>query len=252
MKKSLTVIGILIFCVSMATKGQLLVGVSGGYAFLGPIGKSNTNPHHDASFRSEGNSLLASVFVRERIPGKVFHIGGEVEYYQANLSAAQEIGGNGSGTSYKYNFTLNFLNVIVKPEFVFGKKWRFIINTGVYFSILVNGTATGSWITYGPSPVEKGTIDSTASSYFNQVGLGILGGVGLERTIGKRVVINLGANGLIGISHLARSSLFDGFFNLISGQLSLGVAYQFDIKKKDRKKKDPSPTHEKVPDDVYN
>jgi len=210
--------------------GQILIGMKGGYDLLLPIGNSNTNPHHDASLDVEKNSYLLSCFAKERRPGKVINFGGEIQYYQANMTGHQRAGGLGAGTIYDYNFTLNFITGIFKPEFVFGSKYRFIINSGAFISLLVKGDATGTWSTYGPPPYQEGTVDDKASKYFNTLSFGFLGGAGFECPLGKRIVFNLSSDGLIGITRL--SKITDQFFNLFSFQITGSLAYKINLKQK--------------------
>ena len=47
------------------------------------------------------------------------NIGYAAEYYKTGLTGNQSIGGLGSGTSYKYAFTLNFLNFITTDRLTF-------------------------------------------------------------------------------------------------------------------------------------
>jgi len=246
MKNSLIGIFLVTLLIPSLCEGQILIGLKGGFNWITPIGNSNNNPYHDATLKVDQNSFLISLFIKDRRQGKITHLGGELEYYQANLSGNQIIGGHGSGTSYHYNFVLNYLNVIFKPEFVFGSKWRFIINSGVYLSILIGGNSTGDWSTYGQIPEPTGIINDNVSTYFNPINLGLLVGFGVEYPLGKRIVLNLSSDGLVGLTKLAQSSLTEKFFNLFSLQISCGVAYKIDRIKKIGKNKP-----QKDLDDVY-
>jgi hypothetical protein len=210
--------------------GQIFLGINGGYNFSMPIGNSNGSPHSDASLSVDQNSPLISVFVKNRIPNKVANLGYAAEYYQTGLKGHQSIGGNGSGTAYKYNFNLHFLNLILKPEFVFGSKWKFIINTGVYLGILLHCNTKGDSTTYGPGSVYSGVINETTNHYFKTVNLGLLGGFGTEYPVSDRIVINLEAICTFGITNLASGSLSSSFFNFINTQISFGAAYKFSYK----------------------
>jgi hypothetical protein len=247
MKNCFSILILFASLLSPLCQGQILVGVKGGYNYITLIGNSNTNPHHDASFNVDHNNFLISFFVKDRQHTKTIHLGGELQYFQENISGNQSIGGNGSGEFYDYQFNLNFLNLIVKPEFVFGSNWSFIINSGIYLSILIDGNATGQWTTYGSIPMENGIINDKASKYFNSCNLGFLVGVGLEHTFGKRIVINLSSDGLIGVTKLANGSLTEKFLNNFSCQISCGIAYMIHSRnKKEGKKSQPDL------DDVYN
>jgi len=138
-----------------------------------------------------------------------------------------------------YNFSVPFKNLIVKPEFVFGSRWKFIINAGAYFGILLKVKTTGEWETYGPYPYLSGGINETKNNYFNTVNFGLVGGIGTEYPISNRVIINLEANYLFGTTNLTSNALSSVFFNLLNAQLSVGLAYKINwIKKsgKERKK----------------
>jgi len=217
--------------------GQVLIGINGGFNFSTPLGNSNTNPHHDVDLSINKNGVLVSVFVKNRIPNKIVNIGGAAEYYNTVLTGNQQIGGGGGGTNYHYDFTLHFLNIMVKPEFVFGSKWRFIINSGAFLGILLHGNTTGVWQTYGFPPVTNGVINENTNHYFNNLNFGFLGGIGTECPITDRIIINLEANYTFGITNLAKSSLTKGVFNLLNAQLSVGLAYKFNWVKKTGKEK---------------
>jgi hypothetical protein len=221
------------FCFS-----QGLIGVKAGYNFSVPLENSNKDPHHDADLSVTQNSYLLSAFFKSRLPEKVVNWGLEAEYFKSGLSGDQTVGGNGGGTIYDYDFTLHFLNLIIKPEFVFGSKWKFIINSGVYVGILLKVNTTGSWKTYGFPPTSSGEINETKNHYFNPLNFGFLGGIGTEYPVSNRLLINLEANYTFGITNLAGSSLSDSFFNLFNAQLSVGLAYRFNpIRNADKDKK---------------
>jgi hypothetical protein len=237
MKSKLLLIIVLLAFIPVFSFSQILIGVKGGYNFSAPLENPNGNPD-DADLSITKNSYLISAFYKSRIPKKVVNLGFEAEYYKTGLSGHQRDGGLGSGTIYDYNFTLHFLNLIVKPEFVFGSKFKFIINSGAYFGILLKVNTTGNWKTYGPPPASSGEINETKNHYFNTLNFGFLGGFGAEYPVSNRLIINLEANYTFGITNLASSSLSSVFFNLINAQLSLGLAYKINwIRKSDKEKK---------------
>gem|GEM_PF-2276514 len=202
-----------------------------------PLANSNTNPHNDASLSINQNSYLVSAFVKRRIPHKIVNVGCAAEYYKTGLTGHQSKGGLGGGTNYNYNFTLNFLNLMVKPEFVFGSKWKFIINSGAYLGILLHVNTTGTFGTYGPPPSSKGIIDESSNNYFSTINFGFFSGLGTEFPVSDRIIINMEANTIFGITNLAKSSLSSVFFNLLNLQLSVGIAYKFNWMKQSNKEK---------------
>jgi len=223
--------------------GQILVGINGGYNMSAPLANSNGSPHYDATLSVSQNSFLVSAFVKRRIPHKIVNVGYAAEYYKTGLTGYQSKGDLGEGTHYNYNFTLHFLNLMVKPEFVFGSKWKFIINSGAYLGILLHVNTTGTYGTYGPPPNSKGIIDESSNHYFNIVNFGFFSGLGTEFPVSDRIIINAEANMTFGITDLASGSLSSVFFNLLNLQLSAGVAYKFNWMKrsdkdKTKKKKD--------------
>lgn len=227
MKYTLMFFSVLVTFTPNICFGQYLIGMKAGYNFSVPLENSNSNPHHDADLSITQNSYLISTFFKSRLPDKVVNWGFEAEYYRTGLSAHQTIGGNGGGTIYDYDFTLHFLNLIFEPALVFGSKWKFIINSGVYFGILLKVKTTGNWETYGFPPVSSGEINETKNQYFNPVNFGFLSGIGTEYPVTDRLIINLEANYTFGVTNLANNSLSEGFFNLLNSQLSVGLAYKF-------------------------
>ena len=223
--------------------GQILVGINGGFNMSAPLANSDQNPHYDATLSVSQNSFLVSTFVKRRIPHKIVNVGYAAEYYKTGLTGHQSKGGLGGGTNYSYNFTLHFLNLMVKPEFVFGSKWKFIINSGAYLGILLQVNTTGTYGTYGPPPSSKGIIDESSNHYFNTINFGFFSGLGTEFPVSDRIIINAEANTTFGITNLANGSLSSVFFNLLNLQLSVGVAYKINgmkqsDKEKAKKKKD--------------
>jgi hypothetical protein len=221
-----TLLIILGLCFPILLFGQAIIGVKGGYNFSVPLTGSNGNPHHDADLSVSQNSYLLSAFYKSRIPDKLVNMGFEAEYFKTGLSGYQVDGGLGAGTIYDYDFTLHFLNLIVKPQFVFGSSFKFIINTGAYLGFIIKAKTTGNYSTYGPFPPTSGQIDENTNLHFNTVNLGFLGGIGAEYPVSERFVINVEADFLVGITHLANSSLSDAFFNLFNTQISAGLAYK--------------------------
>jgi hypothetical protein len=225
MKQSSTLVFILLFfCPSLST-GQILLGIKAGYGLLASIGKSN--PPFDASLKVDDNCFFIAIPVKERRPNKITNLGGEIQYYQVKMSGHQIVGGLGQGANCNYNINLNFLNLMIKPEFVFGTKIKFIVNTGLYFQILIQGILQGIYTTYGPPPLSEGIINNPASKYFNLINLGILGGIGIEIPVSKKIILNFSSDGLIGITRLAKSSLVENYFNLMSLQVSGCIVYNF-------------------------
>lgn len=226
MKKSLAFIFVFFSFSPLYCFTQVLIGVKGGYNFSVPMENSNKNPHKDADLSVEQNSFLVSAYCKSRVSGKIVNWGAEAEYFKTGLSGYQADGGLGAGTIYNYNFTLHFLNLYVKPEFVFGSKWKFTINTGAYFGILLKVFTSGNWQTYGPPPVSSGEIDESINHYFSVINFGFLGGIGTEYPVSNRFLIDLEANYTFGITNLAHNSLSSAFFNLFNVQLSAGLAYK--------------------------
>ena len=236
MKRTLIFILFFFTFLPILSFGQILIGMKGGYHFSVPLQNSSEKSYSDADLWITQNSYLISGFIKSRIQNKIFNWGAEVEYYKTGLSGHQTSGGLGAGTIYNYNFLLNNLNLILKPEFVFGSRWKFIINTGAYVGILLNVRNTGDWKTYGPPPITTGELDETKNHYFNTLNFGFLGGFGTEFPISNPIIINLEANCTIGITNLAKP-LSSVFFNLLDLKLSTGLAYKINCTSKGDKEK---------------
>jgi len=210
---------------------QVIIGLKIGYGFIFPFGNSinsNDYPFKDATLTNEKNCFFISGKISERSNNRMFNLGGEIEYYNVNLSGFQVTGDLNNWTRYTYEFDLNFLNLIFNPEFVFGSKYKFIINTGVYMQILIAGKANGIW--FKPNDyLNRHSFEASASYFFNSLNLGLTSGLGLEMPISKRIFLNLHSGILIGITRLANKSLIDKFYNLISLQFSGGISYKFNF-----------------------
>ncbi len=227
---------LLLFILPLLGSGQTLVGISCGYNFNLPIHISNGYSPTDVDLKVSRNNIVISAFLTKRTQKKIINFGYEVEYYRIGCTGQQYKGTVDSGKLYNYTFNAHFLNLMIFPEYVFGSKWKFIINTGAYLGILLNVKATGDWKTYGSVPVFSGMINEHNNHYFAHLTLGILVGVGIEYPVSDGIVINLRTNYTIGITRLLNYSFSNAYFTLLNFRMSIGGAFKIPSKKKNTRK----------------
>lgn len=224
MKPRLSAVLVIILLMPLSGATQVLVGVKAGWNASLPVGNGNAPPGTSTSV--DRNSWLVEIFAQGRPEARVICFGVAAQYYSVGLSGVQTSGGHGAGTTTTYSCDLHYLNVLFKPEFVFGSRWKFIINTGVYVSMLLRENITGTWQSYGPPPGTSGTIDGSEQQYVQPITVGLLGGIGTEYPIFPRIILMLEADCTTAFSGFSRA-LNPDFTTLVNFQLTVGVAYRF-------------------------
>ena len=153
-------------------------------AYLIPNYKITSTPPNSTETLNEDNNLAFTLNYKRRWPG-LFNFGGEIEYYQVNSHFNSTYTSLGAHVERDVDFTVNYLNFRILPEFVFGKKFRPYIQIGPYLGFLLKSTAKGYRILSDENGSVKLDEDMDASDDFANVDWGIFMGAGAEYPIGK-------------------------------------------------------------------
>ena len=182
MKKYILSIIFLAFTLSIFAQSQM--GLKVGY--LLPNYKLTSTPPNSREVYSVDDGMFYSLNYKRRWPG-LFNFGGAVEYHQIKSHFTMEYKSLGADVYRDVDFTTDYLNIRLLPEFVYGEKFRVYFQVGPYMGFLLNSTVRGSrYVTDGNGKV---TIDEdgSANEDFPNVDWGIFFGGGAEYPIAKRV-----------------------------------------------------------------
>ena len=134
---------------------------------------------------------------------------------------------------YSAQLKLHNIKLPLLAQFNFGKnRWRFFCNTGVYFEYLVKAESG-----YDEGiPVESRNNDGLSASDFNRFDFGLKLGGGASFQINERIRIFLEPSLDYGLTNINKTDIPLGNQNKIMTTqaiaTSIGVAYNFPIKKK--------------------
>ncbi len=216
--------------ISSAIYSQMQVGIKAGYSWLKIL--QAENDYHPATISYDRNSFPFSIYLCQRSPHLInFHL--EIEYMKRSYSLYEYWGGLGSRGQANYKIIANYMSVIVEPQFVFGKKVIFFIFPGIYIGIPVYSSANGtvSEPSYPYPHYSTYTISGNAQEYIQDVELGALAGVGIDIPICQELRIT--TQYIFSISLIPLKSKWgENSFRFMQNKIEVGLAYQFNFKKK--------------------
>jgi hypothetical protein len=231
MKKVLLVFTIVL--ISSAAYCQMQAGIKAGYSWFKIL--QTDKDYHPATISYDNNSFPISAFFCQRSPHLInFHL--EIEYMKRSYSVHEYWGGLGSRGEANYKIIANYLSILVDPQFVFGKNVKYYIFPGIYIGIPVYSSADGTGYEPGhPYPnTNYFTISGNALEYIQDVELGALAGVGIDIPVYQELKITL--QYIFSISLIPLESKWqENSFRFMQNKIELGIAYQFNCKKKKEK-----------------
>ena len=219
-----------IVLISSAAYCQIQIGIKAGYSWLKIL--QADNDYHPATISYDRNSFPFSIFLCQRSPHLInFQL--EVEYMNRSYSLYEYWGGLGSRGEANYKIIANYLSILVDPHFVFGKKVKYYIFPGIYIGIPVYSSANGTGHEPGqPYPhINYFTISGNALEYIQDLELGALAGVGIDIPVTQELKITL--QYIFSISLIPLESKWgENSFRFMQNKIEVGIAYQFNLKKK--------------------
>jgi hypothetical protein len=136
-------IGIILLLHTLSVNGQIQLGIKGGYNYFWIISSIESDSHNQTDFQPKENSFTIGCFIKDQTK-KRFNPGIEIEYQWKSFRIVNHYGGLAGSVMSNNNFEIGCLNLYAKPSFSFGLKWKFIVNTGLYFSYMINSHVNAS------------------------------------------------------------------------------------------------------------
>ena len=227
MKKMGLIIVLAFFSISAFS--QLQLGIKSGYNWF-RISESD-QVSHPSQFTYPDPSIPLSIFLCQR--KHLLNIGLEIQYLSRNYNGLEDWGGLGSHGYAHYTIHSSWIHLLFEPQFTFGRKLKIFIFPGVYLGIplysSINGytTESGFW----QSEVTHYLAGSAIGNIQN-VEYGFLAGAGVEYPLVKSLVLSL--QYIFNRSITWKQGKYsDNNFWYVENKVEIGVAWQFDGKKKD-------------------
>ncbi len=210
-----------LFSFSMIANGQIQLGVKGGYFFNNVTGY---DPSQTATYSFSPDSYLISVFVRQ-CTQKKFNLGLEGEYTTRSYNVITDELSPGSSFYSHFHVKMDQLNILIKPQFVFGQKVKYFFYPGMFIDFMSNIKDHG--VTYGSLVSGKQDTAISNPKTYNTFPFifGLMAGFGIEIPLPKGFNIIFENN----YSFYIGGSPPDGAYNnrFIDIKLEAGVAYTF-------------------------
>ena len=222
------IIGSVLLLLTLSVSGQIQIGIKGGYNYFWIIRSNTNNSHSQTDFYPKENSYSIGCFFIDQ-SRKYFNPSIEISYQSKSIRIINNYSGLGGSTHSNNNFELAFLNLILKPRFLFGSNWKFILNTGIYFNFLVNSNVNStrsSWIYLGGA--SDTTYQGSAKQFIQSPSIGILAGFGVQITASNKIQILIENNYSIGIFGISKSQEIGNLYNFLTTEFTVGIAYRIE------------------------
>jgi hypothetical protein len=229
LKKACLIILLVILGSSSFCQSQL--GIKIGYNRLKII--QTDKDYHPSTIEYYRNSIPVSIYFCTRAPRwDNFCI--ELEYLNRSYSMTEYWGGLGAGGSAHYRIDAYYLNILVEPQFTFGKKIKFLLFPGLYLGTPVYSEISGTKHEFYSGQYSKNdTLSGSAKGNLSTLEFGALAGFGIEVPVGKGLVLT--ANYMFTINLIATPSEWgDNSYRFMQNKIELGLAYRFEGKKNNK------------------
>jgi len=183
-----TILSIIILAFTISGFAQSQIGLKVGY--LLPNYKITSSPPNSRNIYNVDDGLFYSLSYKQRWPG-LFNFGAEVEYHQIKSQFVMEYKSIGADVYRDVDFTTDYLNIRLLPEFVYGEKLRVYFQIGPYMGFLLNSNVKGSSIATDGNGKVIIDEDGSANENFPTIDWGIFFGGGAEYPISKHVKLAL-------------------------------------------------------------
>lgn len=182
MNKTLLTSLFLLLAFSVFSQSQLGFKVS----YLYPNYKLTSTPPTSTQTFNVDNGLSYCLDYKRRWPG-VFNFGGGLEYYRKKSHVMMDYKSLGANVKHDVNYTLDYLNIHLLPEFVYGEKLRTYFQVGPYMGFMLSSNGNGEKTisdSNGSVTIEE---NESVSEYFPVIDWGMFLGVGAEYPILNRM-----------------------------------------------------------------
>ncbi len=160
-------------------------------SYLIPNYKITSSPEGSSETMSEDNGLAYTLSYKRRWPG-VFNFGAEMEYNRIRSNLNSEYQSLDIKVHRITDFTTNYLDIRLLPEFVYGKKLKAYFQVGPFMGILLKSSASGSYcFSDDNGNVSCSLQDGVATDDFPIIDWGIFVGGGVEYPLFERFKLAL-------------------------------------------------------------
>ncbi|RUA31895.1 MAG: hypothetical protein DSY76_00930 [Bacteroidetes bacterium] len=182
MNKTLLTSFFLILAFSVFSQSQIGFKVS----FLNPSYKLTSTPPNSTEIFTVENGLSYSLDYKRRWPG-LFNFGAGIDYHRKQSHFLMDYKSLGTNVKRDVDYTVDYLNIHLLPEFVYGEKLRTYFQVGPYIGFLLSSNVKGERIVSdnnGSITIEE---DERVSENFPGIDWGVFFGAGAEYPISKSI-----------------------------------------------------------------
>jgi hypothetical protein len=226
MKRIILIIGLVILIQASYCQNQL--GIKTGFNWFKII--QSDNIYHPSSFSYDRFSVPVGLFFCQRNHLINFYF--ELELLNRSYSAYEYWGSSGAGGHEDYKINSSYLNAIIAPQFVVGKKIKFIVYPGLYAGVPIYSKIDGTLSEFSSGQFSRQeTLSGNAKGCIPGIDFGALAGIGIDIPVSKSFVITL--QDVFSISLLPfKSQWGEEKYRYMQNKFEVGIAYQFSGKKK--------------------
>jgi hypothetical protein len=221
---------LLLLILSLIAQSQVQLGVKGGYFFYTVTGQ---NDHEPSKYAFSPDSYLLSAEANQR-SSSIFNVGIGLEYLTRSYDVDSHEVSPGHSTNGHYHVRFSQINLLIRPQLVFGHKVRFFICPGMYLGYLVNTNVKGTSATYTMSNYYTDTINGSGGKFFEKFAVGLMLGFGIEIPLHTGFYIVCENNNSYNFgSGVPGGSDHNRFVDM---KFEAGIAYTFQSRKKEKGK----------------
>jgi hypothetical protein len=228
MKRVILIISLVILTQAAYCQNQL--GIKIGYNWF-TIHQSDTY-YHPSNFKFDRNSVPIAIFFCQR--NHLINCYFEIEYLNKSYSVNEYWGGLGAGGYADYKINSSYLNAIIAPQFVFGRKIKAIVFPGLYVGTPVYSEINGTLYEFSLEQYSRQeSLTGSAKGCIPGIDFGALAGVGIDIPVSKKFIITI--QDVFSISLIPFNSQWgDDTYRFMQNKIEVGLAYQFSDKKNEK------------------
>lgn len=225
--KKLYFISLLFIILPISSFCQFQIGIKGGYNYFSINDNYQEDPYdkysYQGSFNPKSSYSLSTFFKDYRFKQPVMAY--DISYKSYSFGTKQRQTGPGSESNIDLQYHINYLFFTFSPEFVFGSKWKFYINPGIFYGRLINCSATGTIHDYQWPTHIYDTLNGEKDGGFSNSAFGVKVGFGLEIPINKNYNFIFDNN--YNIQGGTSSDIWGFSPSIFNASFEIGISYNF-------------------------
>jgi len=220
------------FLLPLVSDCQIQIGVKGGYNYFFIL-HNQLCDHYPKIYTPVYNSFVVSLFTPIPVI-KHLNLNLEIKYIDRTYSFSWHVD-DYHAVYLDYTYSTGYIDLILQPQFIFGRKLKIYISTGVYLGVLVKANIDGKYERSGgySQPI---IFEGNAKSHFSSCDFGFIQNFGMRIPVIKGFSVIVDNSYSIGIINLAKKWDYSPqeltFFNFFNITLEAGVSYSFPTSKK--------------------